>query len=90
MAVTWGRGPAPALLGPALGRRVVAVDAEANRFYRQVSILRLKNAELCRSNLQFFFGKLLGFGDITTAGLSYDHHRRGFLVERTRTRKHQV
>src|SRR4051794_26841789 len=36
-------GPAPAL-GPALGRRVVAVDAEANRFYGQVSILRLINA----------------------------------------------
>ena len=35
--------------GPALGRRVVAVDAEANRFYGQVSILRLMNAELCRT-----------------------------------------
>lgn len=42
LAVTWGRGPA-------LGRRVVAVDAEANRFYGQVSILRLMNAELCRT-----------------------------------------
>jgi hypothetical protein len=40
------RGLAPALLGPALERRVVAVDAQANRFYRQVSILRLMNAEL--------------------------------------------
>jgi hypothetical protein len=76
--------------GPALGRRVWQWTLKSNRVYGQVSIVRLMNANLCRSNFQFFFGKLLGFGNITIAGLSYDHHGRGFLVERTRTRKHQV
>jgi hypothetical protein len=89
LAVTWGRGPAPALLRLASGPEWWQWTLKP-RFYGQVSILRLMNAELCRSNLQIFFGKLLGFGKITIAGLSYDHHRRGFLVERTRTRKHQV
>jgi hypothetical protein len=60
LAVTWGRGPA-------LGRRVVAVDAEAKRFYGQVSILVDERGTLQNSNFQFSFGKLLGFGDITMA-----------------------
>ena len=80
LAVTWGRGPAPAL-GPALGRRVVAVDAEANRFYGQVSILRLMNA--------VFLWQALGIWRYYD-GLTTTITGEEFLVERTRTRKHQV
>jgi hypothetical protein len=65
-----GAGPGPALalaLGPALRRRVVAVDAEANRLRPGFDPKVDERGTLQNSNFQFSFGKLLGFGDITMA-----------------------